>query len=83
MSKFWIPQFKWQLVQWLEQAYPSKKWEGKTKKQLMAIYINCRKKGLPLKEGVIVQDQGNPMFSPSITHVTNHSTYFCSRPKGC
>jgi len=42
---FWVPQFKWQLVEWFQRRYPAELWNKKSKKQLTAIYINIRKKG--------------------------------------
>ena len=43
--KFWIPSFKWQLVNWLKRYDSKINWTAKSKKQLLAIYINIRKKG--------------------------------------
>uniref|UniRef100_A0A6M3LBK3 Uncharacterized protein n=1 Tax=viral metagenome TaxID=1070528 RepID=A0A6M3LBK3_9ZZZZ len=42
---FWLPQFKWQLVDWLKEYDPSVNWNAKRHKQLMAIYISIQKKG--------------------------------------
>lgn len=41
---FWIPACKYQLVHWLTERYPEKDWNSKSKKQLMAIYINIRQR---------------------------------------
>jgi len=39
---FYIPQYKDELVKFLTQRYPTLKWNRKSKKQLMAIYIRLR-----------------------------------------
>jgi len=46
---FWIPSFKYQLVEWLSNHYSIDKsnkvisWAKYSKKELLAIYINYRK----------------------------------------
>lgn len=47
---FWIPSFKWQLTDWLEKHFPCNaeggiiNWKRCSKKQLLAIYIDKRRK---------------------------------------
>lgn len=47
---FWIPDFKWQLVQWLTKHYPTAingdiiPWSKYPKRQLLAIYMEKRRK---------------------------------------
>lgn len=49
-NDFWIPEFKWQIVDWLVTNYPCGcngdriNWDRYNKKQLLAIYIEKRKK---------------------------------------
>jgi len=45
MSKYWHPEFKWQLINWLHIYYPTVKpwkWEKMTKKQLYGKYKEVR-----------------------------------------
>ena len=48
MNDFWIPKFKYQLVEWMERYYPKDKfgdkinWNSFTAKRLRAIYVNRR-----------------------------------------
>lgn len=46
MGNYWIPQHKWQLVQWLVGKYPNEKakFNRMSKKQLYAIYYDMRRK---------------------------------------
>jgi len=50
INDFWIPNFKYQLVEWLDKNYPNNlngekiNWSRFSKKQLLGIYINKRKK---------------------------------------
>ena len=48
MSDFWIPQYKFELVKWLKRYDPTVNWKAKRKRQLLAIYVNLRKKGAVL-----------------------------------
>lgn len=47
---FWIPSYKWQLVDWLSEHYPCGingdiiHWKKYSQKQLLAIYIDKRRK---------------------------------------
>jgi len=43
-KNYWIPQFKWQLIYWLEKnsGYSPKKLKIMNKKQLYAIYFSTR-----------------------------------------
>lgn len=43
---YWLPQYKWQLVDWLAQRYPGgrEKFKRMAKKRLYAIYHAVRKK---------------------------------------
>lgn len=38
MSQYWVPQYKWQLVDWLLAQYPNGQFKHMNKKQLYAIY---------------------------------------------
>jgi hypothetical protein len=43
-GEFWIPQYKWQYVDWLQNKFPKdKSFSRKRKTQLQAIYLNTRK----------------------------------------
>lgn len=81
MGAYWIPQYKYQLVEWLNTYYYATKsifptnFSRMRKKQLLAIYINIRKKG-----GLINETVTNTMSSSNLT-ITGDG--FCSRPKGC
>ena len=44
MPDFWIPKHKYELVSALKRYYPNVNWNGKSKKQLYAIYFTIRKK---------------------------------------
>lgn len=43
---FWVPRFKWELVDWLAVYYAKdkKEFERKTKKELWAIYYKTRRR---------------------------------------
>ena len=41
---FWIPKYKYQLAEWLNNYYKTKKFNRYKKKRLYAIYFNVRKK---------------------------------------
>jgi len=45
MSDFWVPQWKWQLVDWLTRHFnePASKFKRMKKNRLYAIYIKVRK----------------------------------------
>jgi hypothetical protein len=45
MEKFWVPEFKWQLVDWfvMNNIFTKSQAEGKSKKQLYAIYYKIRR----------------------------------------
>ena len=70
MGLYWVPEYKWQLVDWLKKYDPSVSWDSKKKKQLMAIYINLRKKGVLLKHETNLCPS---VFDPTL------SSYFNSR----
>jgi len=42
---FFIPQYKWQLIQWLSNRYPETNFKNMSKKRLYAIYYNRRRNG--------------------------------------
>jgi hypothetical protein len=44
MRNFWLPEFKYQLVEWLNRYDKTVNWNRKPKKQLMAIYLTIRRK---------------------------------------
>jgi hypothetical protein len=44
MNNFYIPQYRWQYVEWLLKRYPAGKFKAMRLRQLRAIYINIRKK---------------------------------------
>ena len=81
MGAFWIPEFKYQLVEWLEKYDSTTNWKLKSKKQLLAIYISIRKKGgyYNEKTGSVIQLRS--CDSPSITHLRNQS-HICSLHEG-
>jgi len=41
---FWIPKYKYQLAEWLNDYYKTKKFNKFNKKRLYAIYFNVRRK---------------------------------------
>ena len=43
---YYTPQFKWQLVQWLNMRYPGVNFNSKSKTQLYAIYHSVIKRSL-------------------------------------
>ena len=59
MYDFWMPQYKYQLVEWLSKYDQFHNWNRMKKKQLMAIYINIRKKGGRINEKISLVP---PMF---------------------
>lgn len=46
MPHYWIPQYRWQLIQALNQLYPKGKFQHMKKAQLYAIYHKLRKEGV-------------------------------------
>ena len=44
-NNFWIPRYKYELLNWLSDKYPTdrNKFKGMIKKQLYAIYYNIRR----------------------------------------
>ena len=60
MVDFWIPQFKYQLVEWLEKYYPLDErgiqinWGRGKKNVLMAIYIKVRREARGIKKSCSV-----------------------------
>ena len=44
MSLFWVPEFKWQLVEWLERHKPGFNWKRMKKKDLKEVYLSIRRK---------------------------------------
>lgn len=42
MRDYWMPARKWELVAWLSQNFPGKRWNHLSKKQLQAIYHKIR-----------------------------------------
>ena len=52
LMKYWVPSYKWQLVQALHKRYPYVKWNRFSKKVLMAIYLKERSSYVSRSKGI-------------------------------
>jgi hypothetical protein len=56
MHDFWVPQYKWQYIEWLDRHYPNNRkgerinWNKFSLEKLRIIYINYRSKKRHLKK---------------------------------